>query len=412
MYRLVIYGWIAVAVLVTGCIGGQNRKMPSLKETYRKNDKIPFGGSVAYNEIKEDFDSVIVVERKQQLPYDGSLDDDETVPVSFGDLFVIITPRIFMTEEEANSLVAFVRRGNDLMIAAADLDSYFLELIGVQIINVPPFLERMPGTMADTKVSLSIQESAETAAFGYFYYPFLNYFKKFPETRTQILGLNERGEPDFISVSIGAGHLYLHASPRVFSDYFLLTGNNIQYAKRTFRRLGSAHTTVHWDEYFKKLRTRQNKAPEKSFSSLDAIMQRPLLKWALLLGGAALFFFVFSNVKRRQQAIPRKVPVANDSVDFAETMGRLYYLNKDNKNIASKMIGYFREHVRTRFFIHLPYPLSVKEDTVRLSQKSGKPVEQITELLNCIQGVEASPEISDEELLMLNLQIEKFYKKK
>ena len=114
--------------------------MPSLKETYKKNDKIPFGGSVVYNELKEDFDSVIVVERKQQLPYDGSLDDDEAVPVSFGDLFVIITPRIFMTEEEANSLVAFVRRGNDLMIAAADLDSYFLELIGVQIINVPAFL--------------------------------------------------------------------------------------------------------------------------------------------------------------------------------------------------------------------------------------------------------------------------------
>ncbi|MCO6496973.1 MAG: hypothetical protein J5I50_04860 [Chitinophagaceae bacterium] len=398
--------------------------MPRLTETFKNTDKKPFGAKVVFDELEKIAGEVNVASRAKELPFEKSddvavvplLEDDEEEEEKWTDapheLFIIIAAKIYVTDAEAYDLIRYVRQGNDLFIAASGMSQEFLEQAGVKMSSIPYYLERgMPIYMDDTKVSLSLTRKSN-ASYSYFYYPFLNFFDEYPKKGTEILGVNEKGDPDFISIRIGSGHLYLHASPRVFSNYFLLTGNNVEYARRSLQYILRENTAVYWDEYLKKARATQGKSPDSSFSSMEVIMGDPFLKWAFILLLALLGFFIFSNIRRRQRTVPVKKEIPNDSVDFAETMGRLYFLTKDNKNISTKMTGYFRENVRTKFFTRLSDPISIEEDALRLSQKSGRPLEQMTELLNCIKRTESSDSVSDEELLMLNLLIEKFYKQK
>ena len=93
-------------------------------------------------------------------------------------------------------------------------------------------------------------------------------------------------------------------------------------------------------------------------------------------------------------------------MEFAETIGRLYLLKRDNKNIATKMITYFLEHVRSRYYISTG--ILNNEFAQLLTAKSGQPASQTEILLRTIERVNIRDNISDLELLELNTLLRQF----
>ena len=103
-------------------------------------------------------------------------------------------------------------------------------------------------------------------------------------------------------------------------------------------------------------------------------------------------------------------PNINTSVAFAETVSRLYLQKKDNKGIADKMITYFFEHIRNQYFLNTS---QVNDSFVStFSRKSNMSLMDAEKLFSHIQHIQESFAISDSELLLLNQQIEGFYKTK
>lgn len=386
-----------------------HRKLPPLEETYRHDDKNPFGGYVAFESLLAVFDNVKIV-----YGNDKTIDSDTESP-SNGDqhsLYVIIANQIYFPETEMEWALDYVKEGNDLFISANMINDDFFQKIGAESNQGMARLEDHWGKMQDTKVNIYFGNQLPKVPFGFYYYPFNNYLRKYQEGETRILGVNEKDLPDFAIIFIGKGRLYLHLAPRALSNYFLLTANNIDYFNHVVNYLRADPRVVYWDEYYKRL-TLANENPnrrQKDFSSLEVVMKNPALKWAFWLAAAALLFFIFSNFKRKQRIIAKQSEPTNASVDFVETIGRLYFVNKDNKNIALKLITYFKESVRSKYFINvMDHPGSF---AARLAGKKGLPVEQVQELLNCIERVEGSGEVADDLLLDLNQQLEKFYNKK
>jgi predicted nucleic acid-binding protein len=113
--------------------------------------------------------------------------------------------------------------------------------------------------------------------------------------------------------------------------------------------------------------------------------------------------------KRRQRVIPMVKPNENTTVAFTETIGRLYLQNKNNKNIADKMITYFNEYVRNHYYVNTN---TINDEFLTtLSRKSGVEFTQVETLYRTIQHAQQQYQITDFELLSLNTQIQKFYKK-
>ena len=143
---------------------------------------------------------------------------------------------------------------------------------------------------------------------------------------------------------------------------------------------------------------------------MSTIFKYPPLKWAFWISLMLLLLYILFNGKRRQRIVPIIKPVQNSSVAFAEAIAGLYLKEKNNKIIADKMITYFNEYIRSRYFLNTN--IANHDFLMALSRKSGVVLNKTETLYRTMQQVSDSIEIDDFILLNLNEQIQQFYKNK
>lgn len=385
---------IVTALLLSSC--GVRSKLPSLVESYSKKDKKPFGAEIAYRQINALYNGNII--RDKRLPFETTwqtLDDT-------GALYICMAPELFLTEADADAMMDYVYEGNSLFISAGFIDELLLNKVGCREIYTDPKIQKLTEKMTRTSLRSVVKPASD---YGYYYYPFQNYFAGIDSSHTRVLGYNAHQQPNFLVHYYGSGRLYLQCEPRAFSNYFLLSGTNFEYLNSAMAFTRSEPEHVYWDDYYHKLRSRKR---EKGFSSFSEIMKYPALKFAFWLSLATLLLYVLFSGKYLQRVIPPIKPNENTSVTFTETIGHLYLQKKDNKNIADKMITYFNEYIRNTYFLNTNH---INNDFVAmLSRKSGVEKDRVDTLYRSISATQGSREVTDYQLLSLHEQIQEFYK--
>jgi hypothetical protein len=400
---------LALALL---CSCHQNKKeIPSLAESYRRTDKLPFGSFIAYQGFKSEFsDYWINVTEKPFTQTWENLQNESTKKYS---LYLLITKNLLLSTDEVNAMIDYVKAGNDLFISADYFDDKLLKAAYCTISRKGEITSEVNGKMHDTWVSMYYGNDFNTQKYSYYYFPFLNYFNSYDPSITRVLGVNELNLPNYIVIFSGNGRLYLHLAPRIFSNYFLLTDNNYQYFEYATAYLRFNPQYVYWDEFYKEFSSTRNKNNlnrNDDFSSLGVIRQNPPLLWAFYIALAGILLFVLFNIKRRQRKIETIKPNKNTTVEFTETIGRLYLKHKDNRKISEKIITYFYEFLRKKYFINTSV---INTDFINsLSGKSGVDKKETNELFELIHKIQQQEDVSDEEVLELNLKIENFKKSK
>ncbi|MEP7236566.1 MAG: DUF4350 domain-containing protein [Ferruginibacter sp.] len=373
--------------------------MPSLVESYSKNDANPFGADIAYRQIAAMYKYNVIREKK--LTFKNTWQDINDT----GSLYICIAPKLYVNEEETEAMMEYVYAGNSLFISAGLIDNILLDKTGCNQVYSDPLFERGMSLMQNTAVTAA---AGLDSAFGYYYYPFQNYFTGIDSTNTRVLGYNDSKQPNFIVHFYGKGKLYLQCDPRAFSNYFLLTKSNYGYLKNTLAYTNSEPEHLYWDDYYNKLHSRRN--PAKGFSSFSEIMKHPPLRFAFWLALLLLLLYILFGGKRVQRIIAQIKPNENTTVTFTETIGRLYLQKKDNKNIADKMITYFNEYIRNTYFLNTNH---INDDfVVILSRKSGVDKNKVDTLYRSITATQTSDVVNDYQLLSLHEQIQTFYKNK
>ena len=390
------------------------RPLPSLNETFKKDDKKPFGSYVAYNHFKTLFDSKFVETTIE--PFDDTWKNikDYSSNTQYS-LYFLVAKNLSITSTAAIAMANFVEEGNDLFISADYIDMQLQAQLDFLTERETEIDKEIHGYMHSASVKMPAEPGH---TYGYYYYPFLNYFSGYDSVKTKVLGVNEAGKPNYIVMFIGKGRLYLHAAPRTFSNYFLLTANNYKYLEDVLSYLRFEPKNIYWDEYYKNETFSRGKKTSGSsgddeknkFSPFNVIKNNPPLLWAFWLAVIALILYVLVNIKRKQRVINEVKGNINTTVTFTETVGRLYLQKKNNKNIAEKMITYFYEHIRNSYFLNIAHVNT--EFMNSLAAKSGVPIETTHTLFNLINAVAAGKNVTDIELLQLNELIQKFYKNK
>jgi len=120
----------------------------------------------------------------------------------------------------------------------------------------------------------------------------------------------------------------------------------------------------------------------------------------------SILLFIFFEAKRKQRIIPIIKPLSNTTLEFTETLGRLYFQYKDHKNIADKKITYFLEYIRTRYYLKTENLDSIFLEN--LNKKSGVSLEKIETLFKHINFIQRQTTISESDLLELNRKMEEF----
>ena len=157
---------------------------------------------------------------------------------------------------------------------------------------------------------------------------------------------------NFARMKVGEGYFYFHTNPVMFSNIYLIDTAGLEYANYVLAHVKTGQ--LYWDRESamrptKEGEKRKDKPRIAAKSPLEYIFSQPALRWSwYLFLGLGLIYVIF-GAKRRQRKIPILEKNRNTSLEFVETIGRLYFQQQDHKGIIKKQMHLFLAHLRQRY---------------------------------------------------------------
>jgi hypothetical protein len=355
-------------------------------------DKIPYGTRYAFENLSSLFPKA-EIRTSNRFPVIYS---NQTLPDSNRAL-IILSPLFAPEPDVMKSLIRFAASGNQIFISSGEIDDTVLSMLHLKQ-KREMFSYRDSG-----ELSIRDPYSKEWAKFVYPGYSYDSYFDGVDTGYTGILGKNSRGLPDFVRIGYDhGGAVFIHLDPFAFSNFFLLHKKNNAYYDLALSYMTRQTEIVEWSDYF-----RYRKRSEH-FSALRFILSKRSLRWAFWLTILLfLFLFIFES-KRKQRPVTEIAPLRNASEDFVKTVGRLYFQQKNNQNLATKMVAAFLENIRSTY--NLSTSQLNEEFAHKLAFRTGKPLNEIMATIHTIHELRLKEDLSDQELMDLHKQINQFNK--
>ncbi|PQB04652.1 DUF4350 domain-containing protein [Aureitalea marina] len=397
MNRTQKIGWSILILATAGLIFLEATKPVPVSwfPSYYEDSTIPLGTKVLF-ELMDNEPSTQLV-NFQEPPFQVLTDS------SINGSYFFLNDYINIEETEGDKLLDWVASGNQVFVAAKSPGGYLLDSLGLEIetafltnrLVTEPVLELVNPALTEAEPRY-IQRDLT-----------VNYFGQVDTATHRVLGqvqlmkdslsdLDYR--PNFIEVPHGDGRLLFHLQPEVFSNYFLLEEDNVEFTAKVLSYL-EPKATWFWDGYYK------NGKPV-NISPLRQLLDTRSLKWAYYILLFGILIYVLFQGKRRQRPIPIVQPPANKTFEFTQTIAGVYWDKKAFGAIANKQILLFLEFIRMRF--RIPTENRDRYFMRQLSERSGNSLEDTENLFTFIGQVETSQQLSQQDLIQLNKRITQF----
>lgn len=367
------------------------------KQTFSYKDKNPGGCYVMFESLPSFYDgghpSVV------SKPFAASAKKDVNLGSGEGILYYLIAKRLFTTTEDVDSMIEFVNRGNQLFIASVDIDSMLISRLYTKVSD--GYSSNIFGAIRAEEHFVNHALTPDTV-YKRDSIPDGRYFTLLDTARTTILGTDSRHRANFIRINVGRGQVFLLLQPSVLTNYFLMYKNNLSLLEKT-AGYTYGYSSVYWDEFYK-----YHQYPQQGeFSQWSVLMRYPALRWALWLMVLLLLLYALFESKRRQRIIPDKVVLTNNSLEFVEALGQLYYQQHDNINLAKKITQQWQEYIRTKYYLNTN---TMDDEFIhRLSHKAGVPLADVEAIIDSIHFIQVADKFSDASLQNFYKKIQAFY---
>lgn len=406
MKKQLPYILLVILILVAGTIffNIKASKLFDTRVTLQYNSTKPYGSSIFYSCLPILLNNASIKVNKDE-PSKWYYGNDSLLQKN---VLIILTKKFNPTESELLILQKFAMAGNDVLISTLEMNTEALNYFGVELMhnNGYNYFE------TEDTLSITLQKPAFTKDTNYTYpgYYTYSYFHNVNEKKLLNLGTTAFNKSNFLKANIGNGNIYIHSNPFAFTNYFLLQKNNKNYIEKVFALFPKNTKKIIWDEYFLfKKENHFNNQQDEQPSSLRVLLSYPSFKWAFWLLMVLVALYLLLESKRLQRYIPILSKPKNESLDFIQTIGKLYFEKQDHINLAQKMATYFLEHVRSKYFINTS--VLNNEFVQKLSGKSGYAEEDIKQILKSIYEIQhANNNISEAQLANYYKQFKNFYK--
>lgn len=374
------------------------------------NRKDPYGLYVLH-ELLTDNRHVVTIKEPlfSGLPKDTSLTHTS---------YLAIGNRLYFDSLDCIRLFDYVRRGNQAFLSSHSFPYEFMDSLHQTVCQDSSYLGL--SAMYDSTVvltarapevehSITFRNRKFNQGFDWTYFSDYTFCSQF-DSAYSILGTIEMDRANFIRLPYGKGSIFLHSTPLAWTNLSMVEKSGLAYAQAAFSLINQ--DSVYWDAYSMTSqsldRSFQPGRRQYSESPLQYILKKPPLAWAwyLLLVGALLFLLF--RTKRQQRIIPVLEPNRNTSMEFLNTIGRLYFQQSDHKKLAQEDMRLLLLFIRNRYGMPTR---ELNEDFVNLlSKRSLVDMSIIRKIVLLNRNIETSSFVSENTLITFHQQIESFYR--
>ncbi len=370
------------------------------RRTYDRNDKIPYGNFLLYNLLPSFFNAEVKPQAQTLYETAQEVKGQETEG-----LWCIVTEKFTPDSLDTNALLQIVNAGGEIFIASTWFSEYFADTLHLGTSRSFSFFlnggEDEEDIHAVDSVAARLLHPSFQADSALYYFrkgTTSFYFDQYTRDSSIVLGETTNGYANFIKIPFGEGNIWLHANPLIFTNYNMVQPHTREYIERVLSHLPQK-PTLWWDEYYQSGRNELR-------TPLRFILQNEPLRWGYYTLLLTLLIFILFQGKRRQRIIPIVLPPVNTSLEFVETIGQLYFQQKNHTDLAKKKILFFKEYLRTYFYIGTTTLGEIQ--ATKVSARAQLSQEQVSRLFEQINRLENQKNISEAELSSLSEAIERF----
>ncbi len=221
---------------------------------------------------------------------------------------------------------------------------------------------------------------------------------------------------NFARLDYGEGAFYLHTTPIAFSNFHLLNKSGLAYAEKVFAHLADA--PIYWDVSSRTSEQIARRLNEPSYQPrnrglsakgpMQYVLSQPSLAWAWYLTLIMSLLCLLFRAKREQRVIPVLAEKKNTSLAFVTTIGRLYFLQQQHKELIMKKMQFFLSDIRENY--HLPTHELDEAFIEKLSLRSKVPAELIVRLIKKYQSINDAKQVDEIDLIEFQRLLSHFQK--
>lgn len=372
--------------------------------SFDRNKKDPFGCYIAYHHLSSIFPAakikagrkVMSTIKKTLRGKDGSRS---------GNVTIVVCQSFEVDSAEMEYLKEYVQNSNGLLVFAEDYSENVYEYFGAKqgdghfIIHHKTNMDTIP----DQELGLLFNDTLHTYHYTG---PKVGYGFEEDSIRQDgvvSVGFGTHKDSTYANMHIryeNQGAFLINRAPMALTNYYMLQDSNRQYYEYILSYFNEYPSSVNWFSYLHK------EASEESEQDWQDLLRKPALFFAFLILVVTLLLYVLFASKRQQRIIPVVEPLKNSSLDFVETVGRLYYIKKNNKNLAEKMITHYLENIRIRFQLRTQ---TLDTDLAeKLSIKLEKPTDEIKAFVSYLNYIRGAEQATDIDIQHLYHQLKKY----
>ncbi|MBX2877599.1 MAG: hypothetical protein KTR30_36105 [Saprospiraceae bacterium] len=415
--RSILFIALGVAILILLYLSIQQRNSYTWKQHFLQESVDPYG-SQYFSELTEKvmgLDSLNILSNPIQESLPSAANHSNYVFVGEG---------MNLSSEDLDQLLDYVDLGNTALIASRILPTDLID----NIYPVPCDSSQWYGLSSswDTTAQMSfnhpdlLPDSIFLFTFyarkkvSYYDWQFISHLHICDslEGFTELGKLNN-GLANFVRIPYGQGYFYIHTNPLAFSNLALLERKGVTYSQLVLTHLQDG--PVYWDEQSRisldiGQRLNGNSLFNKNLNSkspLQFILGQPSLAWAwYILLAMGLLYLIF-RAKRKQRVIPILEPNNNTSLQFISTIGRLYFMQSNHKQLALQKMRLLQVFIKEKYNLNTR---EFNEDLVhRLASRSGVNINHIQHIIQMHQNINTGNFVSENTLIDFHKALEKFY---
>jgi hypothetical protein len=330
-------------------------------------------------------------------------------------VYFLVDSKLQFSTKAADSLMKFVEDGNTAFISAESLNSSFYGHFCAKnpfinfrdtVFNINFYHEDLK---LNTHYPLKIIKKGEVTRHTWRH---IKEYESYYDDELVIISTDKKlNNPIFIKIPIGEGWLYIHSVPEAFYNESMFTESGLAYAESVFSNLPKGHYL--WHEHSKKWDPlddfdKNNNQNINRESPLQYILENRSLRWAYILLLSALFLYVVFKTKRKQRVIPPVEPNNNNSLDFVNTVSKLYLQQEKHYKFIKHYEQSFIRFIKDKYYISSP-----KVDTeyiTHIALKSQIQEGKIKEIFNGLDKAKKTHNYTTDDLINLHKKIEYFYR--
>jgi hypothetical protein len=397
-------------------------------ENYREDNKEPYGTYVVHNLLQKQFEGKKFTTIKSHLA--------EKLPIKKGDdpaNYVFIGEGIYLDSADLSTLLTFAENGNNVFISSKSIDNELMEehLYSYTIACDEMYWEgytserdtssllnmHHPNLIEEKGTVFKYVEDFKTVPYSWNYIDEMYFCDEDGYEDFLDIGDIDGYSVNFVKVPYGEGNFYLHTTPLAFTNFHMIEEYGLEYADKVFAHLSDGD--IYWDAYNHVgdlsnyndgggIDDLFNPVSLSEESPLEYILSQDSLRWAWYLLLILAFLYLLFRAKRRQRIIPVKEPNTNTSLEFIETIGRLYFQQNNHLKLEEQKMKLFLNFIRERY--HLTTHNVDDAFIEKLTNVSDVNLEKVKSIFALYQSHSKKGEIFEEQLINYHQAMDYFYK--